>query len=96
MLDEKDKKIEEENEEEKGIKYRVEELVEAMERNNQLISKIYSWRGAFVRGLFYGLGIIVGSTIVAGMLYSLSIYLFGEDFIKQQTLEYLLEQEKDK
>ncbi len=97
MIDENIKKNEDKNEEEeKSLNERIKDLVDEMEKNNYLISKIYSWKNALWRGLFYGLGIVIGSTIFAGFLYSLAVNILGEDLIKEMTLEYIINQEEKK
>lgn len=75
----------------KNLNNRMEDLVLEMEKNTHVISKVYSIKSAFVRGLFQGLGIIIGSTILAGALYSMSVNLFGEDVLKGYILENIIE-----
>ena len=82
-------KVEEDQDEDdnKSLNQRIEDLVNEMEKNNLLIAKIYSLRSAFFRGTLQGLGIIIGSTILAGALYSMTVKLFGNDFLKDVILD---------
>ena len=82
---------EEEDEEKKSLNERIEDLVNEMERNNYLIARIYSLRSAFLRGTLQGLGIIIGSTILAGALYSMTVRLFGNDFLRDVVLDNVIE-----
>ncbi len=82
---------EREEEEKKSLNERIEDLVNEMEKNNFLIAKIYSLRSAFFRGLLQGLGIIIGSTILAGALYSLGVHMFGKDFLKDVVLDDVIQ-----
>ena len=81
----------EENDDGKSLNQRIEDLVNEMERNNHLIAKIYSLRSAFFRGILQGLGIIIGSTILAGALYSMTVKLFGNDFLRDVVLDNVIE-----
>jgi len=86
-------KVEEDQDEDdnKSLNQRIEDLVNEMEKNNLLIAKIYSLRSAFFRGTLQGLGIIIGSTILAGALYSMTVKLFGNDFLKDVILDNVVE-----
>jgi hypothetical protein len=86
----------ENQEENKSLSQRIEDLVNEMERNNHLIAKIYSLRSAFFRGLLQGLGIIIGSTILAGALYSMTVQLFGNDFLRDVVLDNVIEKYNQK
>ncbi len=89
------KKVEqEETGEKKNINQRIEDLVNEMEKTNSLIAKVFSLKSAFIRGLLQGLGIIIGSTILAGALYSMTVKLFGNDFLKDVVLDNVIEKYK--
>lgn len=77
----------------KSLNNRIEDLVIQIQKTNKLIKIQFSFKSIFIKGLLQGLGIIIGSTIIAGLLYSLSIKFINKDFIKENTLKYILDQE---
>jgi peptidoglycan hydrolase CwlO-like protein len=89
-----EKEVEEEKEEKKSLNQRIEDLVNQIEKTNKLVKTNFSFKSIFLKGLLQGLGIIIGSTILAGLLYSLSTKFIDKDFIKENTLKYILDQEK--
>ena len=70
---------------------RIEKLVSAMERLERLAEKKFSLKYAFARGLMQGLGIVLGSTILAGALYWSATKFISPELIKSWTLEYMVE-----
>ena len=90
-----EKQIDDEKEENKSLNQRIEDLVVGIEKANKIIKKEFSWKRIFIRGLLQGLGIVIGSTILAGILYSVSTKFIDKEFIKENTLKYILEQEEN-
>ncbi|HIP33825.1 MAG TPA: hypothetical protein EYG89_03650 [Bacteroidia bacterium] len=80
-----------EKEKKKSLNERIEDLVREIEKINKSVNNHFSLKATFLKGLLQGLGIIMGSTILAGLLYSLSIKFIDEDFIKENTLKYILD-----
>ena len=78
----------------KNLNQRIEDLVNEMEKTNHLVVKVFSLKSAFIRGLLQGLGIIIGSTILAGALYSVSLKIFGNNFLQGVTLEDVIKESK--
>ena len=70
---------------------RIEKLVSAMERLERLAEKKLSLKYAFARGLMQGLGIVLGSTILAGALYWSVTKFISPELVKSWTLEYMVE-----
>jgi len=83
--------IEDEKEEKKSLNERIEDLVKEIEKINKSVSSHFSFKAIFLKGLLQGLGIIIGSTVLAGLLYSLTVKFIDEDFIKENTLKYILD-----
>lgn len=77
------------DEEWKNLNQRVEDLVNSLEKSQKLDEEIHSIRFVFVRGLFQGLGIVVGSTVFAGFLYYFFVTYLGLEFFKEWTLDYV-------
>ncbi len=88
-----EKEVQIEKEEKKSLNERIEDLVKEIEKVNSSVNSHFSFKAIFLKGLLQGLGIIIGSTILAGLLYSLSIKFIDKDFIKENTLKYILEKE---
>ena len=74
-----------------SLSERIEKLVSAMERLERLAEKKFSLKYAFARGLMQGLGIVLGSTILAGALYWSATKFISPELIKSWTLEYMVE-----
>ena len=74
-----------------SLSERIEKLVSAMERLERLAEKKFSLKYAFARGLVQGLGIVIGSTILAGVLYWSVTKFINPELIKSWTLEYMVE-----
>ena len=89
-----EKQIDDEKEENKSLNQRIEDLVVGIEKANKIIKKEFSWKRIFIRGLLQGLGIVIGSTILAGILYSVSTKFIDKKFIKENTLKYILDKEE--
>ena len=68
-----EKEVENEKEEKKTLKQRIKDLVMQMEKVNKVITKQFSFKRIFIRGLLQGLGFVIGSTLIAGGLYSMAI-----------------------
>ena len=75
----------------RNLNQRIEDLVLAMERVEQLADKKFSARAAFWRGVMQGLGIVVGSTIVAGILYTVLVRFISPQLIQQLMLDNAVE-----
>ena len=75
----------------KNLNQRIEDLVNEMEKRTKTVTRIFSLKFSFIRGLIQGLGIIIGSTVLAGALYSLTVELFGNDFLKDVVLDDVIE-----
>ena len=88
---EKEVKVEKENN--KTLNQRIEDLVINMERVNNTVRKEFSFKRIFFRGLLQGLGFVIGSTILAGILYSISTKFIDKHFIEENTLRYHLKQD---
>ena len=65
---------------EKNLNQRIEDLVRVME-------KTFSYRASFLRGVVQGLGIVVGSTIVAGIMYTIITHFISPKLIHDMTLD---------
>lgn len=79
------------NSKQKTLNERIEDLVNALERLENLASKKFSVRAALLRGVAQGLGIIIGSTIVAGILYAVLVKFISPQLINQFILENVVE-----
>ncbi len=75
-----------------SLSERIENLVSAMERLERLANKKFSLKYAFARGLVQGLGIVLGSTILAGALYWSATKFISPELIKSWTLKYMVEE----
>ena len=91
-----EKKVESEKEEKKSLNQRIEDLVIQIEKVNKVVKKEFSFKRIFVRGLLQGLGIVIGSTILAGVLYSVSVKFVDKKVIQKYTLEHILDEEQKK
>ncbi len=78
-------------EDKRNINQRIEDLVHQMEKANETIKKTFSLKFAFIRGVLQGLGIIIGSTILAGALYAITIQIFGNDVLDSIILDNVVE-----
>ena len=77
--------------EDKSLKERVAELVDALEKARVSMEARFSLRRAFLRGVAQGLGIILGSTIVAGILYAIVVKFISPEFIQKYMLDSVVE-----
>ncbi len=77
-----------------SLSERIEKLVSAMERLERLAERKFSLRYAFARGLMQGLGIVIGSTILAGVLYAIVIKFVSPDLIQSWTIDAVIERSK--
>ncbi len=75
---------------EKNLNQRIEDLVLALERLEEIADKKLSFKSAFFRGIMQGLGIVIGSTIVAGILYAVLIKFVSPELIQKLMLENML------
>jgi len=91
-----EKKVESEKEEKKSLNQRIEDLVIQIEKVNKVVKKEFSFKRIFLRGLLQGLGIVIGSTILAGVLYSVSVKFVDKKVIQKYTLEHILDEEQKK
>lgn len=57
---------------------RIERLINELEDTNNILRKTFSIRMIILRGLVTGLAIVIGSTIVAGVLLSSAKAVFGD------------------
>ena len=69
---------------EKNLNGRIEDLVNVME-------KTFSLRASFVRGIFQGLGFIIGSTIIAGIAYSVLTQFVSPRVLHDMSFDAMLE-----
>ncbi len=76
----------------KSLNERLEDLVIAMESLEILLKRKFSIRSALLRGIAQGLGIIVGSTIVAGILYALLVKFISPEFVQSLLLENVVQE----
>lgn len=53
-------------------------LVAVLEELEKLTKKQLSFKFAFVKGVVYGLGTVVGATILIAVLSTLAVWIFGE------------------
>ncbi len=75
---------------EKNLNQRIEDLVLALERLEEMANKRFSFKAAFARGVVQGLGIVIGSSIVAGILYAVLIKFVSPEIIQKLMLENML------
>ena len=69
---------------EKTLNQRIEDLVVVME-------KMFSWRASFMRGIFQGLGFIIGSTIIAGLGYTLLTKVVSPEALHDISINSLID-----
>jgi len=72
---------------EKNLNKRIEDLVIVME-------KTFSYRASFVRGIFQGLGFIIGSTIIAGIGYTLLTKVVSPEALRDITIDAAIERSR--
>jgi len=77
-------------------KNKIDRLIDEIEMVNKNVQKHLSYRAYFIRGLWQGLGIVIGSTIFAGMMYSLATKIVDRDTLKSWALQYKIESESKK
>ncbi len=75
----------------KSLKERVAELVDALEKARVSMEARFSLRRAFLRGVAQGLGIILGSTIVAGVLYAVAVKFVSPELIQKYMIDSVVE-----
>ena len=92
----KENENQEQHEDKKTLNERIEDLVNSMERTNTVIKRSFSWKSAFLRGMLQGLGFVIGTTILAGLAYSLSVRFLGKDFVDGMTLEQVIKKENNR
>jgi len=68
----------------KSLNARIEDLVIVME-------KTFSYRASFVRGIFQGLGFIIGSTIIAGIAYSILTNFVSPEVLHDMSIDAAME-----
>ena len=76
-----------ENQSGKNLNQRIEDLVGEMEKLSAVAEKRFSYKAALLRGIAQGLGIVIGSTIVAGILYATLSRFINPNFIKSYTFQ---------
>jgi len=54
-----------------------EKIVENLEELNENVIKQNSYKGYLVKGMFYGIGFVVGTTILGAIVLSILYKLFG-------------------
>ncbi len=74
----------------KNLNERIEDLVEELEKLSRVADKRFSYKAALVRGVAQGLGIVIGSTVVAGLLYALITKFISPQIIKDITIQRAL------
>ena len=55
---------------------KLDKLVNALEETNKHMRRIYSWKWMLIRGMSYGVGMIIGASILAGLGLSVIVPLF--------------------
>ena len=80
----------------KSLNERIEDLVVGLERLEKVMEKRFSYRASFGRGILQGLGIVIGSTIVAGVLYAMVTKFINPNFIDNLTLDTVVEKQHAK
>ncbi len=75
----------------KNLNQRIEDLVLAMERMEKIAENKFSAKAAFARGVVQGLGMVVGSTIVAGILYAGLVKFISPQILQRVILENVVE-----
>ena len=65
-----------------------EKLNATLERLEKSLINQNSFRFVFIRGIIYGLGFVIGTSVLAGIAFALLVQLFpfAGDFIKQVAL----------
>jgi hypothetical protein len=81
---------------EKNLNARIEDLVNGLEKSSHVIEKRFSYKMSFFRGVVQGLGIVVGSTIVAGIAYTLLTYIINPKILHTMTIESAIEKSLEK
>lgn len=59
-------------------KIKNEELIEEMKNITAHMRKFYSLKYSFFRGILYGIGFLLGTTIIAGILLTWTTKVFDE------------------
>jgi len=88
--------MDEDKKPEKNLNQRIEDLVDGLENVERVMEKRFSYRASFGRGVLQGLGIVVGSTIVAGILYATLTKFINPNFIDNLTLDSVIEKQHGK
>ena len=57
------------------------ELNETLKKLTLAVEDSVSFKQTFVRGILYGLGFVLSTTILAGVLYYIYVAIFGPDFL---------------
>ena len=83
-----------ENSLEKTLNQRLENLVTELEKSTRVIKSRFSYRAAFSRGIMQGLGVVIGSTIIAGIAYTLLTQLISPKAIHDISIDAVVEQQK--
>jgi len=66
---------------------RIVHLVTELESASKVVKQTFSYRAAFVRGILQGLGFVLGSTIVAGIMYTIITHFISPKLIHDMTLD---------
>ena len=75
----------------KNLNARIEDLVLELEKSTHIIKSRFSYRSSFLRGILQGLGIVIGSTIVAGILYTLATMFINPQIIHDMTIDAVMQ-----
>lgn len=75
----------------KTLNERIEDLVGELEKLSKIADKRFSYKAALIRGVAQGLGIIIGSTVVAGILYAMLTKFISPKLIRDITIQKALE-----
>ena len=73
---------------------KLDTLVSLLTEINQRLKKQESFFRFFLKGVFYGLGFVVGTTIVAGIAYAILTLFVSPQFIENLTLKHQVELSK--
>ena len=79
---------------EKTLSQRLESLVTELEKSTGIIKSRFSYKAAFLRGIAQGLGVVIGSTIIAGIAYTLVTQFISPKIIHDISIDAVVEQQK--
>ncbi len=69
-----------------------DELILSLDNNTNTLNGLYSYKVVFIRGIVQGLGIVIGSTIIAGIGYTILIQFINPQIIYNISIDSAVEQ----